>query len=71
MNSNANDFLEEYGLTFKNNSVISTSFKKYFHPKETLITDGLVSKEILRTVNQESDTELSSLNHPSKASFDF
>lgn len=66
MNSNANEFLKEYGIGFKNNSVISTSYKKYFHPKETLITDGLVSHDILRKFNKESEPQFGKLTQASK-----
>lgn len=46
-----NLFLKDFGVQLNSNSVVSTNFKKYFHPKEALITDGVVSKDFLKVVN--------------------
>lgn len=49
-----NMFLKKYDLRLNSNSVISTSFRKYLHPKETLVEDGIVSKEFLSLLNEDS-----------------
>lgn len=49
-----NDFLSRYQMRLNSNSVISTSFRKYLHPKETLIDDGVVSKDLLTLLDRES-----------------
>ncbi|PRP81243.1 hypothetical protein PROFUN_02077 [Planoprotostelium fungivorum] len=46
--TNFNYFLEEYGMSVNNDSVIRTSYQKYQHPKEVLIQDGVINKEINR-----------------------
>jgi hypothetical protein len=47
------------------NSVISTSFRKYLHPKETLVEDGVVSKEFLTLIDEEK-TQMSQQVIPGK-----
>ncbi|OWA52272.1 putative Intraflagellar transport protein 52-like protein [Hypsibius exemplaris] len=42
--SNLNYLLEEYGMTVNSDSVIRSTFKKYFIPKEALITDGYLQR---------------------------
>jgi intraflagellar transport protein 52 len=44
--SNFNFFLENYGIEVNTDSVVRTSFDTYLHPKEVLIRDGVVNREI-------------------------
>ncbi|XP_063599987.1 intraflagellar transport protein 52 homolog [Penaeus indicus] len=46
-NSNINFLLEEYGIAVNNDSVVRTCYYKYFHPKECLITNGVLNRAIL------------------------
>ncbi|KAI6655623.1 hypothetical protein LOD99_2121 [Oopsacas minuta] len=46
--TNINFLLEEYGIMVNSDSVIRTSYFKYFHPKEVLITGGLLNREITK-----------------------
>ncbi|ROT63710.1 putative intraflagellar transport protein 52-like [Penaeus vannamei] len=46
-NSNINFLLEEYGIAVNNDSVVRTCYYKYFHPKECLITNGILNRAIL------------------------
>jgi len=43
-NTNVNFLLEEYGISFNNDSVARTVYYKYLHPKEVLVTDGILNK---------------------------
>ncbi|CAL1539792.1 unnamed protein product [Lymnaea stagnalis] len=44
--TNINFFLEEYGIFVNNDSVVRTSYYKYFHPKEALVTNGVLNRAI-------------------------
>ncbi|XP_064089460.1 intraflagellar transport protein 52 homolog [Macrobrachium nipponense] len=46
-NTNINFLLEEYGISINNDSVVRTCYYKYFHPKECLITNGILNRAIL------------------------
>ena len=46
--TNINFLLEEYGIMINSDSVIRTSYFKYFHPKEVLITGGLLNREVTK-----------------------
>ncbi|KAG0719798.1 Intraflagellar transport protein 52 [Chionoecetes opilio] len=46
-NSNINFLLEEYGIAVNNDSVVRTCYYRYFHPKECLITNGVLNRAIL------------------------
>ena len=49
-NTNLNDFLKDYGITFHGDSVIRTSYYKYPHPKECFIDTMKVHPEFLRSI---------------------
>jgi len=51
-NTNLNDFLESYGVTFNSDCVIRNSYSKYFHPKECYIEEGQYHSEISKTLKQ-------------------
>jgi len=44
--TNINYFLEEYGVCVNPDSVVRSVYYKYFHPKENLISNGVLNKEI-------------------------
>ncbi|XP_047001850.1 intraflagellar transport protein 52 homolog [Schistocerca americana] len=44
--TNINFLLEEYGIMVNNDCVIRTTYYKYFHPKECLITNGVINRSI-------------------------
>ena len=66
-NTNINFLLEEYGIMVNSDSVVRTSYFKYFHPKEVLITGGLLNREIskaslsLSPETEGAETEMSLL----------
>ncbi|KAL0031916.1 hypothetical protein WJX79_005109 [Trebouxia sp. C0005] len=45
-NSNINYLIEEFGINVNSDSVIRLSHDKYLHPKEALIVDGILNREI-------------------------
>mmetsp|Transcript_15415 Transcript_15415/g.21262 ORF Transcript_15415/g.21262 Transcript_15415/m.21262 type:complete len:474 (+) Transcript_15415:247-1668(+) len=63
--TNINYLLEEFGISFNSDSVVRTVHYKYLHPKEVLITDGILNREINAQVGKgskvmESQEELNS-----------
>jgi len=44
--TNINYLLEEFGISVNNDCVVRTVHYKYLHPKECLITDGVLNREI-------------------------
>lgn len=51
--SNLNQVLAKYGIGVSNNSVIRTTYFKYFHPKEALVTNGMLHEDFRRVANKE------------------
>ena len=43
--------MKGFGITINNDSVMRTSFYKYFHPKEAYIHNGILNEEIVRVIN--------------------
>lgn len=56
-------------MKLNSNSVISTSFRKYLHPKETLVEDGVVSKEFLACLHQEAKDSVNTRTLPGTVYF--
>merc|ERR1719158_2598939 len=52
--TNINFFLEEYGIMVNNDAVVRTSYYKYFHPKEALITNGVLNRAISQAAGKSS-----------------
>ena len=48
--TNLNDFLKDYGIQFHGDSVVRTSYYKYFHPKQCFIDTLTVHSGFLRTI---------------------
>ena len=44
--TNVNNFLEDFGLSVESDAVIRTVYNKYFHPRQVLITDGVLHPDI-------------------------
>ena len=44
--TNINFLLEEYGMVVNDDSVIRTVFYKYFHPKQALVTNGVLNRAV-------------------------
>jgi hypothetical protein len=44
--TNINYLLEQFGISVNADCVVRTVHYKYFHPKECLITDGVINREI-------------------------
>ncbi|XP_072918084.1 intraflagellar transport protein 52 homolog isoform X2 [Hemitrygon akajei] len=50
--TNINFLLEEYGIMVNNDAVIRNMYYKYFHPKEALISNGILNREISRAAGK-------------------
>ncbi|TRY80327.1 hypothetical protein TCAL_10174 [Tigriopus californicus] len=44
--TNINFFLEEYGIMINSDAVVRTNYHKYFHPKECLVSNGVLNRAI-------------------------
>ncbi|CAM6110902.1 unnamed protein product [Calypogeia fissa] len=44
--SNVNDIIQQYGITINSDCLVRTVQEKYLHPKEVLVTDSSLSKEL-------------------------
>ncbi|XP_072169907.1 intraflagellar transport protein 52 homolog [Diadema setosum] len=44
--TNINFLLEEFGIMVNNDCVVRTSYFKYFHPKEALVSNGILNRSI-------------------------
>lgn len=44
--TNINFFLEEYGVMINSDCVVRTNYHKYFHPKECLVSNGILNRGI-------------------------
>jgi len=51
LNTNLNYLLEQYGISMNNDCVAKTAFYKYFHPKESLVTNRILNQEVPRVAN--------------------
>jgi len=54
-NTNFNYFLEDYGMSVNADAVARTVYFKYYHPKEALITNGILNREINRAAGKKMD----------------
>jgi len=43
-----NGLISEYGITVNNDSVLRAAYKKYTHPREALVSNGILIDEIVR-----------------------
>lgn len=50
---NLNEFLSKFGIILNNNSVIRSNYYKYYHPKEVLISNGVIQEDFIRSANGE------------------
>jgi len=51
--TNVNYLLEEFGISVNNDAVVRTVYHKYHHPKEALITHGILCRDIVRSAKGE------------------
>ncbi|XP_034023391.1 intraflagellar transport protein 52 homolog [Thalassophryne amazonica] len=50
--TNINFLLEEFGITVNSDAVVRTMYYKYFHPKEALVSNGVLNREISRAAGR-------------------
>lgn len=63
LNTNLNYLLEEFGIAVNSDFVVSMAHHKYMHPKEVLISDGVINRGVLVGVGKGSTP-----GHQSKSS---
>mmetsp|Transcript_74625 Transcript_74625/g.230650 ORF Transcript_74625/g.230650 Transcript_74625/m.230650 type:complete len:458 (-) Transcript_74625:91-1464(-) len=56
-NTNVNYLLEEFGISFNNDAVVRTVYHKYHHPKECLVTHGVLVRDLVRAATGEKKKE--------------
>lgn len=60
--TNINYLLEEYGIAINSDAVVRTAHHKYMHPKEALISDGLLNRAIATAVGGSRHADSSDLD---------
>ncbi|KAM3877989.1 intraflagellar transport protein 52 homolog [Diretmus argenteus] len=50
--TNINFLLEEFGIMVNNDAVVRNVYLKYFHPKEALVSNGVLNREISRAAGK-------------------
>lgn len=50
--TNINFLLEDFGITVNTDSVVRNMYYKYFHPKEALVSNGVLNREISRAAGK-------------------
>ncbi|CAH1774851.1 unnamed protein product [Owenia fusiformis] len=50
--TNINFLLEDYGIMVNNDAVVRTSFYKYYHPKEALVSNGVLNRAISKAAGK-------------------
>ncbi|KAK9528539.1 hypothetical protein VZT92_012692 [Zoarces viviparus] len=50
--TNINFLLEEFGVMVNNDAVVRNAYYKYFHPKEALVSNGVLNREISRAAGK-------------------
>ena len=45
--------MNQFGINLNNNSVVRSNYYKYYHPKEVLITNGVIQEDFIRSANGE------------------
>eukprot|EP00891_Asterochloris_glomerata_P008218 jgi/Astpho2/8218/e_gw1.00122.65.1_t len=55
--TNINFLLEEFGMMVDSNCVIAASHHKYMHPKEVLVTDGLLNREMAASLASQKESQ--------------
>lgn len=65
-NTNINFLLEEYGVMANNDAVTRVVYYKYFHPKEALVSNGILNREINKAAGKfipgQSDQDTTSMH---------
>ena len=59
LNTNINFLLEEFGINVNNDSIIRTTYFKYFNPKEALVSDGVLNRALAEVSGKVVDSAYS------------
>lgn len=52
LGSNINYFLEQFGMIVNNDCVLSSSYCGQMHPKEAVVSDGILNREIAKEIGK-------------------
>jgi intraflagellar transport protein 52 len=52
LNTNFNYFLEDFGISVNSDSICRIVYGKYHHPKEVMVVDGILNREINRAAGK-------------------
>ena len=64
--TNLNYLTEEFGININSDCVVRLSHDKYLHPKETLIADGILNRDIASSIDNGSRAENPALQQQSR-----
>lgn len=62
--TNLNFFLEDFGISINNDAVVRSSYYKYHHPKECVVSGGVLNSEINRAAGKKLKKSSSSSDEP-------
>ncbi|CAI8043421.1 Intraflagellar transport protein 52 homolog [Geodia barretti] len=62
LGTNVNFLLEEFGIALNSDSVTRTAYHKFHHPKEALVTNGVLNRELGRAAGKSDHTHSDSVN---------
>jgi intraflagellar transport protein 52 len=62
LGTNVNFLLEEFGIALNNDSVTRMAYHKFHHPKEALVTNGVLNRELGRAASKSDHTHSDSVN---------
>jgi intraflagellar transport protein 52 len=60
--TNLNYLFEEFGMSVNPDHVARSVYFKYFHPKEVLVTNGILNREINRAAGKSGNSKTNSLS---------
>lgn len=46
--------MEQYGISINPDCVVRTAFHKYLHPKEVLVQNGIMNREVVRVAQNQA-----------------
>ncbi|CAD5111449.1 DgyrCDS758 [Dimorphilus gyrociliatus] len=67
LETNINFFLEEFGIMVNNDAVVRTHYYKYYHPKEALVSNGILNRAISQAAGKAISADDESNNSQQKS----
>lgn len=69
--TNVNFLLEEFGIALNNDSVTRMAYYKFHHPKEALVANGVLNRELARAVGKVNHTPSETMATTTQSSLSF